>query len=739
MEICCCEFIRVHKKPSALSLPHCAHNLRREPITDSLACFEAVAMSHHYSVNLLTGIVLYDGAPPSLLPADMVANPLYKRVFGDTNFEVTCSNGCFRTARAVGGHFYQFCLAGDGESLVIEEIDQQCDERLELLHPEGGWGRSIPVRFRTMNSHWLCRSRSIIVLRGKSFRNHDVNFVVDCNSPDGVASCYRIPPHLRSRDWKELLEDARGEGLRLGIRGKLILPREGCHLLSVFAKFEPRAVGPEALIHLYLQPDGGLEIDLTRFQLVFKVDPPSAQGNGETNGSGVLCLSHRGFELACAQQLGDTLPDLTRYLILCREGEDTRVLVPRGTVEGKSSATPRVQIRCRGEASESAELEVFCYTVHGRWNQLVPGGISARLQLASMYAATSTLLPDVRAGMTGSEKAMALVRRCFVNHPLSHDDQHQLLEVLLGLAGSNPALALLCGDLFESSVRLHFLHSQSTQPVMPPGVAGTLADAATAYRGALPWNIRRRLTASEESRILGGRVPGSRALNPTRDLEECDLQPCPISGKRVQAAEDALLRTRDIFASRSCADGTVAVAPSSEVQSPPYPLQKPRKADALTRDMHGELKLSWGAHQLCPPSPSPKSSTAFHQLHHEFATKYGAVSGMREVVEEFLDDALNGFGGNADEVSTHIQRLVGLRPTSTLEDLPCLCSGGADHAEGIYTFNPFLSKVAWASVSEAAVSWLRLCVLEDKLERLKGWSISSTSQALLWQELQVRK
>ena len=675
--------------------------------------------------------MLYDGAPPSLLPADIVSNPLYKRVFGSTNFEVTRSNGVYRTARAIGGYFYEFSCVGDGESLAVEEIDQQSNERLELLDPEGEWGRSMPVRLRTMNSHWLCRSRNAIILRCTNFRNHDVNFIVDCSSPAGNASCYRIPPHLRSTDWKYLLEDAEGGGVRLGIQGKLLLPRDGCHLLSVLAKFEPRAFGPEALIHLYLQPDGGLEIELPRFQLEFKVGSSLAQGNIDNGESGVLCQSHRGFVLACAQQLDDTLPELTRYLVLCREGEDTRVLVPRGTVVVEGSATPRVQVRCEREGSESAELEVVCYTLHRRWNQLVAGGVSARLQLACMYAATSTLMPDLRAGMTGSEKAMELVRRCFVNHPLPQDDQHQLVEVLLGLAGSNPALALLCGDLFDSSRRLHFLHSQSPLPVIPSGVAGALADAGTAYRGACPWNGRQRLTAAEEIRMLGGRAPQRRVLDPKHPLEY-DLPSCPISAKHVHAAENNLLRTRDTFASRTSADGAISATSSSEVANP-YPLSVPREADALTRDMHTELERSWAAHQLSPPPPPPMSPAFFDHLHREFTAKQDVISGMRELVEEFLVKVHVDFGDDVRAVSFHIQRVAGLRPTMTLEDLPPFLWEG----ERIRAFNPFLSKAASKSVSEAVLSWLRLCVLEDKFERLKRWSISSSSQALLWQELQV--
>lgn len=39
--------------------------------------------------NLLTGEVLYDGAPPGPLPEVIVHKPLYRRTFSNAHFEVT--------------------------------------------------------------------------------------------------------------------------------------------------------------------------------------------------------------------------------------------------------------------------------------------------------------------------------------------------------------------------------------------------------------------------------------------------------------------------------------------------------------------------------------------------------------------------------------------------------------------------------------------------------------------------
>ncbi len=55
--------------------------------------------------------------------------------------------------------------------------------------------------------------------------------------------------------------------------------------------------------------------------------------------------------------------------------------------------------------------QVHCYEVHGRFGHLVANSIPARLQLAALYAATSTLLPEPRSCMTGAQTALELVRQ----------------------------------------------------------------------------------------------------------------------------------------------------------------------------------------------------------------------------------------------------------------------------------------------------------------------------------------
>lgn len=71
-----------------------------------------VEFDNLFSINLLNGTVLVDGVPLGLLSSSVVNDPLYKRTFGDRNFEmVVLGFRHYRTARRVEDRFlYDFWL-----------------------------------------------------------------------------------------------------------------------------------------------------------------------------------------------------------------------------------------------------------------------------------------------------------------------------------------------------------------------------------------------------------------------------------------------------------------------------------------------------------------------------------------------------------------------------------------------------------------------------------------------------
>ncbi|GIL51276.1 hypothetical protein Vafri_7116, partial [Volvox africanus] len=150
----------------------------------SVASFEAVGccvggvggsqhQEHLFSINVLDGTVLLDGWPPSRLPKEVTGHPLYRRTFGEWNFQVTFTGegqaGVMEGLRLINGRRYRFVL-GSGGRLVISEVDPERRVELELLDAGtdgqcGQWGAELPPRLRGMQSHWLCRDRGVVVLR----------------------------------------------------------------------------------------------------------------------------------------------------------------------------------------------------------------------------------------------------------------------------------------------------------------------------------------------------------------------------------------------------------------------------------------------------------------------------------------------------------------------------------------------------------------------------------------------
>lgn len=107
-------------------------------------------------------------------------------------------------------------------------------------------------------------------------------------------------------------------------------------------------------------------------------------------------------------------------------------------------------------------LQVFKYSVHGRFGYLQAPCNTSRLQLAALYAASSTLLPEPGSQLTGAATAMQLVRHSWTNEPLS-PQQLQHLQDVSSLGGFlAPALRLLAHDLVASAGQLQHLHVPET-------------------------------------------------------------------------------------------------------------------------------------------------------------------------------------------------------------------------------------------------------------------------------------
>ncbi|KAL3776347.1 hypothetical protein ACHAW5_003521 [Stephanodiscus triporus] len=151
-------------------IPRCPTVLAWHPWTPDnnscTQCFEAVGDDGcFYSINLISGEVLTNGLPPSRLPQSIMAHPLYTRTFGDSNFEVVGKGDFLETRYPIFGRFYRF---SNGLRLTIYEFQEDESEMLELLDGTAdgfSWAVDLPIRLKSMHSHWLSRESNLIILR----------------------------------------------------------------------------------------------------------------------------------------------------------------------------------------------------------------------------------------------------------------------------------------------------------------------------------------------------------------------------------------------------------------------------------------------------------------------------------------------------------------------------------------------------------------------------------------------
>jgi hypothetical protein len=724
-------------------------------------CFEALTPApdvHLLSINALTGAVLLDGSPPRSLPSDVLSHALYQRTFGDRDFEVSViASGAMRTVRPLNGCFYEFFVSAG--RLGVSETSPHAPHPLELLDgTEGGvaaWGAQLPARLRELHSHWLCRASRRVLLRPPRLPHApETAFLIALDGGGGGAGvhCMRVPRHLQSvtsaSDIVPQLTDA------------LVLwdcppPVAALH------KFESAA-----LIHHFVNlADGTYSIELPRFGLEFEL----RRADDAADGGGCLASKdYAGYALAAQQQLADTLPGFAQCLVLAPGdallsqhpwGGPVKVLIPTGAVSRDAEGGVHVRAASAAGAARSA----CAFDVHARFGELRARTVAARLQLAALYAASNTGVPEARAGMTGGEAACALLRKCFVNRPLS-DEEARRCDGVAALSRATPAIHLLAHHLRATAAQLAFLHPAAADaaPEAAPDAAAAdrLADSVTAYllyvqRGGC--NARRLLTPSEELRVIGLRAgpqpPPARRLQRT-PASVVALAPLPVHASFVPEAEARLAalvvhtpppssseqQPRSVTPSkRRRESGGTQDAPTQPhagvISTPPPPhaaLPFPLEggwddAGDLGHEMLAELRDSWAQLERLPRPALSDDARVRVRLAEELAD----VAAKRALLEAYLRDAAAAepvpYAACAWHTVAHrLRRAAGRVPTATLPDL--VRTLWAPRA--VDDLNVFLglSAADRAHLRAGVLIWLQLAVLEDKLTRLNRMAAAMARQ-----------
>ncbi|CAE8648543.1 unnamed protein product, partial [Polarella glacialis] len=169
---------------------------------------------------------------------------------------------------------------------------------------------------------------------------------------------------------------------------------------------------------------------------------------------------------------------------------------------------------------------------------------------------------------------------------------------------------------------------------------------------------------------------------------------------------------------------------------PPFPLESAScGATTMGREMLQELRDSWVAHHRSEASELEVTEAALDGTLWE--RKLGLVAQQRQQMEDYLARALGTFpegAGTRRAAAFRVRLLANKAPRAGIIDIVRM----AWRQDLIQVFNPFLSDAARQSVHDAVLTFLQLCVLEDKFKRIRAYAVGAVTPLLL-QELLVTR
>ena len=263
-----------------------------------------------------------------------------------------------------------------------------------------------------------------------------------------------------------------------------------------------------------------------------------------------------------------------------------------------------------------------------------------------------------------------------------------------------PGLDLISFEVASSSLQTDFLHTQ-IQKLEIENVTFP-AEASTEYLNeAKPVNVRQSLTSDEETRVLGQ----NRCEKATSNFngQKCENKKC--LSKNIHEQKDETVYFENVLSNM------IEKNAKQELTFMPFSNNSSDVNSNLHKYMFQKLEESQSAYcklnymELTAELPS----ITFNFLMKRIASK-------RQEIELSLFESLTSVhdccGKNAKNF--RLLRLVNDYPTLNLEDL-VRC---AIDRNWMVQFNPFLSQESSEVVFVNILTWMKYCVLEDKLARL---------------------
>jgi len=677
-------------------LGYIIHKVPKSLVWENLGndCWKSkdVELEDNYSINCLNGTILKNGMPISDLGNVILEHPLFRRNFG-TNFEVTkAADGYSETSRLIDGKKYRFLL--DEGQLFVQEIDAVTNQKLILMNPDpdiATWLEDLPARLLEMHSHWLDEELGIIYLRGIKYNNRKCSYILKTN-PDKPAQwiCQVIPKHLESLSPHELMKNEyKLEELKHHVNLE--------ETIRIFSRIED-----PKFIHLHQSDTGVLHIVLPRLlDQRFQIHESGPNPRIES-------LDYRDFFLSRTQHLCDTLHGFENYLLLENsKNGDQLLLTVEGTIQRTGYKKGKCKINVVVPEECNAEIRPVTFSIHPTFQTLEANSVHTRLLLAAIYTASSSLLPEKRTKMTGEAYAMELVRKSWVNRPLT-DRESDALDNIVELCFCLPSLHLLCYELSCSSQQFDFLYGCSQQNP----VEELFSDASLEYQQLHPYH-RASLTKQEIHSIYPKSAVASSFSPAIPRLKKIKPYTTPHPG--VESNVDGVVKSLSALIKEQ--------KPGSGGQFPIHFIEDTQ----IAKKFISELKESY---QYYTSEPKRELSKPLDEIHTLCQRQLKAVQNKEFLFREYLfeitsmKEVKQGAYYRLLRIGDHI-----LQPTE--RDFVY----ASFDTELLKKLNPLLTKDDRKIVLDAIFVWMELITLKDKLIRL----ISENDRSKVLQELSTER
>ena len=324
--------------------------------------------------------------------------------------------------------------------------------------------------------------------------------------------------------------------------------------------------------------------------------------------------------------------------------------------------------------------------------------------------------------MTGAEYAMTLVRECWVNRPLS-DDENCNLQLIMKFATRYPALMLICDNIYQVSSELSVLYDTKINAIAQT-LSSQIIDCRTRYTNQEHNKSYRKSLNNYESLQIFGK-PTTKLFTSTESFEK------KISWKTFGSQKLPWIKELELPP-----DDELYYDFGEKVETLPFKfveeIEKKLKEYVLPLE---ENNLS----STFPVKNYDKSKVADHIISkldeswrkYESLKNYYLPNSIEYYKETIENDTLpqiisyrcrsqSYIINSLNKIPFHftILRLSDVEPTVGVRDI-LFC---AIDKKIISVFNPFLTSRSVDLLYETIIFWLKLCVLEDKIYRILSFN-----------------